>query len=237
MDLSLKSESFASDDTSWLRSRHGVEACISGTLDTSAFTKSLHYPDGFFKSGLPLGKITATGKYGPYAGQTNEVQTATVTGGPTGGTFTLTWSGQTTAPIAYNATAAAVEAALEALSNLSPADVTVTGANGGPFTVTFGGAQTGTDVAAMTASGAGLTGGTTPGVTIATATAGGANPAASDGTATLVGHLMFSVKAPDDTTTDVGAAIFMHGGVVNSRLPIPVDAAGKADVNGRIWYV
>src|SRR3954465_8763162 len=54
----------------------------------------------------------------PVAG-TNEVQTITVTGTPTGGTFTLTYSTQTTAAIAYNATAAAVQTALEALSNIA----------------------------------------------------------------------------------------------------------------------
>src|SRR5262249_24652666 len=36
----------------------------------------------------------------------------------TGGTFTLTWKGQTTAPIAYNATRDQIDAALEALSNV-----------------------------------------------------------------------------------------------------------------------
>jgi hypothetical protein len=45
----------------------------------------------------------------------NEVQRITITGTPTGGTFTLTFQGNTTAPIAYNASAATVVAALEAL--------------------------------------------------------------------------------------------------------------------------
>ena len=47
--------------------------------------------------------------------KTDETQTVRVNNA-TGGTFTLTFDGQTTAPIAYNATAAAVQAALEALS-------------------------------------------------------------------------------------------------------------------------
>ena len=47
--------------------------------------------------------------------------------GATGGTFTLTFDGQTTAPIAYDATAAPVQAALEALGNVEPGDVVVTG--------------------------------------------------------------------------------------------------------------
>lgn len=102
----------------------------------------------------------------------NEQQTVTITGSPTGGTFTLTFGGQTTSAIAYNATAATVEAALEALSTIGQGNVQVTGSAGGPYTVEFVGALAKTNVAAMTASGASLTGGTTPGVTIATATAG-----------------------------------------------------------------
>jgi hypothetical protein len=102
----------------------------------------------------------------------NEIQTVTITGSPTGGTFTLTLSGQTTAAIAYNAAASAVEAALELLSTIGQGNVQVTGSAGGPYTVEFVGALAKENVAAMTASGAGLTGGTTPGVTIATATAG-----------------------------------------------------------------
>lgn len=105
-------------------------------------------------------------------GGTNEVQTVTITGGPTGGTFTLTYSGQTTTGIAYNAAASAVQTALRALSNIGDSDVTVTGSAGGPYTVTFTGDLATTDVAALTASGASLTGGTSPGVTIATATPG-----------------------------------------------------------------
>lgn len=102
-------------------------------------------------------------------GFANEVQTVTITGGPTGGTFTLTFDGQTTGTIVYNAAASAVQTALEALSNIAPGDVTVTGSAGGPYSVTFAGAYAGTNVAQMTASGASLTGGTSPAVNVATA--------------------------------------------------------------------
>lgn len=67
MDLSLKTETFAQDRRDWLGSAHGTDAPVSITLDVSTFTKATHYPDGFLKSGLPLGKITASGKYGLYA--------------------------------------------------------------------------------------------------------------------------------------------------------------------------
>lgn len=102
----------------------------------------------------------------------NEQQSVTITGTPTGGTFTLTWDGQTTTAIAYNATAAAVQAALLALSNMPESGVSVTGGPGPgtAFQVTFTDAK---NVSAMTASGAGLTGGTSPAVAIATVTGGG----------------------------------------------------------------
>jgi hypothetical protein len=67
MDLSLKTISFSQDKKDWLGSQHGTDVLRSITLDVSTFTKATHYPDGFLKSGLPLGKITASGKYGLYS--------------------------------------------------------------------------------------------------------------------------------------------------------------------------
>ena len=46
---------------------------------------------------------------------TNEVQTVTVNGSPTGGTFTLTFRGATTSGLAYNAAASTVQTALQGL--------------------------------------------------------------------------------------------------------------------------
>lgn len=57
----------------------------------------------------------------------NEIQQLTITGSPTGGTFTISFDGQTTAAIAYNASAADVQAALEALSNIGTGNVNCTG--------------------------------------------------------------------------------------------------------------
>jgi hypothetical protein len=57
----------------------------------------------------------------------NERQQLTITGVPTGGTFTLTYNGQTTSAIAYDANAATVQAALAALSNIGVGNVAVTG--------------------------------------------------------------------------------------------------------------
>lgn len=137
-----------------------------------------------------LGGVTFTGDYEFYArldeigtlinsafgskyegpGGVNEKETLTMGGGPTGGTFTLTYNAQTTAAIPYNATAAQVQTALIALSNIGPGDVRC---SGGPFpstpiVVDFDGILSGTLASApMTATNTGLTGGTSPAVTIA----------------------------------------------------------------------
>lgn len=101
----------------------------------------------------------------------DEVQTVTIGGGPTGGTLTLTFGGQTTGNIAYNAAASAVEDALEAISSIGAGNIRVTGSAGGPYSVTFLRALGRQNVAQMTAAHA-LTGGTSPSVAVATATAG-----------------------------------------------------------------
>jgi hypothetical protein len=68
MDLSLTTETFGQDDQSWLGSQHGTDAARTITLDVSKFTEGTHYPDGYLTSGIVLGKVTATGEYGPYDG-------------------------------------------------------------------------------------------------------------------------------------------------------------------------
>lgn len=103
----------------------------------------------------------------------NEQQTVTLGNSPTGGTFTLTFAGQTTAAIAYNATAATVKARLEALSTIGSGNVNVSGSAGGPYTVDFVGSLADTNVPAMTADASSLTGeGDPPTVTIATPQSG-----------------------------------------------------------------
>lgn len=128
MDLSIKTETYGVDDQSWVGSRHGINNGVPATLDKSAFTAATHYPEGWFLSGLPLGRIDASGKYGPYA------------------------------------------------------------------------------------------------------------DAATDGRGTLRGFLLVSVKAPDEDVDPVGAMLD-HGKVVTSKLPVTVDAAGQADVAGRIIFL
>ena len=75
----------------------------------------------------------------------------------TGGTFTLTYDGQTTAAIAYNASAATVETDIESLSNVTAATVTGTGVVATPWVIRF---VTDSGQNIMTAGDGSLTGGT-----------------------------------------------------------------------------
>lgn len=61
--------------------------------------------------------------------------TVTVPVGTTAGTFPLRVDNQTVVGIVFNATTAAVKAALEALATVGPGNATVTGSAGGPYTV------------------------------------------------------------------------------------------------------
>lgn len=111
----------------WLGSAHGTDATRTITLDVSTFTAATHYPNGFVPGGTPVGKITTSGKYGPY------------------------------------------------------------------------------------------------------------DNTAEDGTETLVGFVYGDF--PVDGQTALAVALLDHGKVVEARLPISVDAAGKTDVAGRIQFV
>jgi hypothetical protein len=92
------------------------------------------------------------------AASVDEVQTISLTGSPTGGTFTLTYSAQTTSAIAYDAPSAVIQDELEGLSNIDPGEALVAGSAGGPWTVLFQGDLGAQDVTAMTGDGGNLTG-------------------------------------------------------------------------------
>jgi hypothetical protein len=109
----------------------------------------------------------------PAAG-TNEVWTVATTGTPTGGTFRLRVGGRPTAPIAYNAAAAVVEAAVEALGHIG----NVITSGGGPLptgvTLTFTGVRGAHSLGAtfLAVFDNSLTGGATPTVTVTRTTPG-----------------------------------------------------------------
>jgi len=103
----------------------------------------------------------------------DEVQRLTPTGTISGGDFTITFEGQETDAIAFNATAAAIQAALEALSNVAVGEVEVTGGpmNTTAVDITFTGNKAGTDRTQVTVDDGNLTG-STPVITPSTVTGG-----------------------------------------------------------------
>lgn len=101
-----------------------------------------------------------------------QVHTLKVTGSPTGGTLTVTAGGDTTSALPYNASAAAVQAALEALAAVGTGNVLVSGTsisdtNG--FTIAYVGEKLGSAIA--TSATGSLTGGTTPAANVTVTTA------------------------------------------------------------------
>ncbi|RJO72981.1 hypothetical protein D5S18_22160 [Nocardia panacis] len=106
--------------------------------------------------------------------ETNEKQTVSITGTPTGGTFTLTYKGKSTTALVYNATAAQVQAALAGLSTIGAGNVAVAGTPGASYVVSFQGALAATNLPVMTASSS-FTGGTSPSIAVAETTAGAPN--------------------------------------------------------------
>lgn len=108
------------------------------------------------------------------ASNASEVQTLTITGTPAGGSFKLKFRGYKTATIAYNATAAAVDSALELLGTVGTNNVTCTGGPlpGTPVIITFAGALANQNVPSITVTDSALTGGTTPAAAVAVTTPG-----------------------------------------------------------------
>lgn len=108
------------------------------------------------------------------SGEVSEVQTLSITGTPTGGTFRLSFRGQKTGTIAYNAAASAVQAALQALGSVGGGNVTCSGGPlpGTPVVMTFAGTLANQAVPMITPVDSALTGGTTPAVTVVETTPG-----------------------------------------------------------------
>lgn len=156
----------------------------------------------------------------------NEVQSVSLTGGPTGGTFTLTFDGQTTGAIAYNATAATVKTALEALSNIAVDDIATAG---GPLpaavTVTFQNALGNRDVVEMTGDGTSLTGGAAPAVAISTTTNGNSARAVFRTPTVLPTNVYFRVRI--STAVSAGTSVF-----IDEFVMVPVTEF----YTGGIWF-
>lgn len=105
---------------------------------------------------------------GPVAvAYTAEVQTITIAGAPTGGTFTPYWNGLTPGPQAYNVTTAALQTALRAAWGMST--LTVAGTAGTSYVITFPANRGNVSLITLVKA---FTGGTTPDATVAETTPG-----------------------------------------------------------------
>lgn len=103
------------------------------------------------------------------------MQTVVITGSPTGGQFQLVARGGTSAAIAWDATAAELQAILESVATVGVGNVRVTGGPGPDvsWSVEFVGRFAGGRVPAMTVAGVAFTGGSTPAVSCAVSSPGG----------------------------------------------------------------
>lgn len=108
----------------------GLAYGILGTVITDGSVVSV--------AGNPEARFVVDGDFTIAAG-TNEVQTISFTAVPDAGSWSLVFDGEETSPMAFNANAAAVQSAINALSALSAVSVSGNYASG--FAVTFAGAD------------------------------------------------------------------------------------------------
>jgi hypothetical protein len=155
--------------------RKGVTVSVKALKKTDCFTVSAQVggPNGEFgeytalqppsrSCGLPYPLVDAevAGGLGISGLHVNEIERITVNAG--GGTFTISHGGETTGPIPFNATAAEVQSALEALKSIGPKNVVVNGGRGGegggtPYFVEFVGSLAKTAITPLTTSRSSLT--------------------------------------------------------------------------------
>ncbi|HEY5194243.1 MAG TPA: hypothetical protein VIJ39_10285 [Solirubrobacteraceae bacterium] len=91
-----------------------------------------------------------------HGGPLDELQLVRIGGTPTGGTFTLSFGGQTTGPIGFDATSHEVYEALHALPSNAGIGIDAAGPAGGPYTIEFPG-EPGVDEPEIVADGSDLT--------------------------------------------------------------------------------
>jgi hypothetical protein len=121
--------------------------------------------------------VDGLGNYAPFSGSAGYIPYVGIGpfGQPSGGTFTLTFGGYTTAALAWNISPASLQTALQGLTSIGSGNCTVTGVAGQYYIVTFVGSLGGQPIAAITANPANLT--PTSNIDVATITAGSSAPA------------------------------------------------------------
>lgn len=141
------------------------------TVETPAFWVSTETAAEAIAAGDDVA-LTASGLVTAATAAVNEVSKITITA--TGGTYTITYAGQTTTALQYNETAANITTALVALSNVASGDLVASG-TGATRTITAGGTFVSADLADLTVNDALATGGDVTIETVAQGSAG-ANP-------------------------------------------------------------
>jgi hypothetical protein len=232
VDIGVTEESYlGNEDRRWLAQRKGYDSNLSGTLDASALHDEHWDEKGWVPSGLALRKTG--GLWLPYNPDQGVQEVHTITVDATAGTWTITREGEITAAIAFNATAAAVQTAINGLPAVNPGDVVVTGGPGGggggtPYVLTYSSTE---DVPNVTVQDVNLTGGgDTVGVVITTA---GVDETVYDD----YGLLFSSTKvgktndgSDKATAADPGIAVTWEGVVNMDYLPtFPVTNLGLID--------
>jgi hypothetical protein len=70
-DIAVDTLTYLPDDRPWLLFEAvGHQQPVStdaGLINFALFTLATHYPDGFIRSGVVLGRVTAGGRLGPYS--------------------------------------------------------------------------------------------------------------------------------------------------------------------------
>lgn len=133
----------------------------------------------------------------------SEKQSLAIIGGPTGGTYTISFEGSTTAGIAYNAAAATVQTAFVGLASVGAGNCAVSGSGttGDPFIFTFQSTLASINVNPITADASSLTG-ATPKIEIAQDAVLGLN---SIQEISIIGGVptggTFTITGPGGTTT------------------------------------
>ncbi len=185
--------------------------------------------DSFTGGSSPASAVT-TSTAG--TGTANEIQTVYASGSVSGGTFTITYSGATTSAIAYNATTAVVQAAIEALSTVGTGNVGVSGTAGTIYVLSFKGTLAATDVAAVTIGNGSITGGGSYLVATASAGIAGSNgtfkaisASSTDGSAVARGILEFDCATDSSGNITLGGAA-TGGEKQQTSASIPVLVAG-----------
>lgn len=154
----------------------------------------------------------------------DEIQNIAFSAVPDDGDWSLTFSGQTTSTLAFNAAAMDVQNALNALSNLS--GVTVAGDYTAGFDVTFAGADGGTDQPLLVEASNTLLASAVPVTTMITESVAGVSPVDTRDVRVIDNHVIVECIAAA-TNTEVKAQMDASSQVA-SLMTVSIDAGQGA---------